>query len=460
MNIIQQAMELITRSYGENLEKALTGKIDFSDMVLKVEEDFRKTAALMVQDILENLDQAVKSSRSRKKDWYVERNSDEKTINTVLGEISYSRTYYVHKKTGAYAYLSDEQVGIAPHERMDLGLKARITEHASSMSYQKTIDALSYSGITSRMSVLNALKSTPPIPNAAVENPDRREDTPSVLYIEADEDHVALQDGSSTIVKIVYIHEGRTPISKSRNRLIQKRYFTAQTDNDSLWLDVADYLDRTYDMDKVETVFLSGDGAQWIKEGVSWIAKSKYVLDRFHLSKYINAATGHMEHAREPLRNYIRRGMKRAVFELLDVIIKETTSETKRESVRKARTYFLNNWDGIQRQKARNYVGCSAEGHVSHVLSDRLSSRPMGWSKKGLLKMSSMRVFRSNGGNFYDHLRNEQAENRKAERIIRLDKRVAAKARKAAGGVLQNVSFYMQGRRSGTSVILKSIRGL
>ena len=27
--------------------------------------------------------------------------------------------------------------------------------------------------------------------------------------------------------------------------------------------------------------------------------------------------------------------------------------------------------------------GCSAEGHISHVLSARESSRPMGWSKKG-----------------------------------------------------------------------------
>lgn len=25
-------------------------------------------------------------------------------------------------------------------------------------------------------------------------------------------------------------------------------------------------------------------------------------------------------------------------------------------------------------------IGCSAEGHVSHVLSSRMSSRPMGWS--------------------------------------------------------------------------------
>lgn len=35
--------------------------------------------------------------------------------------------------------------------------------------------------------------------------------------------------------------------------------------------------------------------------------------------------------------------------------------------------------------------GCSAEGHVSNVLSDRLSSRPKGWSKTGADTISSSR---------------------------------------------------------------------
>ena len=33
--------------------------------------------------------------------------------------------------------------------------------------------------------------------------------------------------------------------------------------------------------------------------------------------------------------------------------------------------------------RLRGYHGCSAEGHVTHVLSARLSFRPMGWSETG-----------------------------------------------------------------------------
>ena len=51
-----------------------------------------------------------------------------------------------------------------------------------------------------------------------------------------------------------------------------------------------------------------------------------------------------------------------------------------------ATNYLLNNFDAIQvytaDAEARN--GGATEPHVSHVLSSRLSSRPMGWSTKTL----------------------------------------------------------------------------
>ncbi len=52
-------------------------------------------------------------------------------------------------------------------------------------------------------------------------------------------------------------------------------------------------------------------------------------------------------------------------------------------------------------EKARNIKilhGCSAEDHISHVLSSKLSSRPLGWSKLGIDKVSRLRVYKMNGG--------------------------------------------------------------
>lgn len=56
--------------------------------------------------------------------------------------------------------------------------------------------------------------------------------------------------------------------------------------------------------------------------------------------------------------------------------------------------YVLNNWDSaVLRMQDKNVYGCSAEGHVSHVYSDRMSSRPMGWSETGADAMCQLRCY-------------------------------------------------------------------
>jgi hypothetical protein len=462
MNIIQQAMELITKTYQENYEKMLVGEINLSNVITSTEEMVHELGTILVKDLLESTDEEIKKNRERKKEWVVERKEEEKTINTVLGEVRYRRTYYKNKVNGEYAHLLDRQVGIEPHERMDDSLRARLVENAAIMSYQKSIDQVSQSGITSRMSVCNAIKRVEIIPNDAVDiDKNRKEETPKVLYIEADEDHVAMQRGSSTIAKIVYVHEGKEKVSKNRYKLKNKRYFTdVKNNNQELWIDVADYLYKTYDMDKVEKIYLSGDGAGWIKEGSSWIDKSEYVLDKFHLSKYIRKATAHKDYMSRPIWTHINLGMQDEVKELLDIIIKDTESETKREAVKETKRYIVNNWEGIQRQKEKDYVGCSAEGHVSHIMSDRMSSRPMGWSREGLRIMSSMRVYRSNGGNFYEYIRRTKEKKKEQDRIIEFDKRLAKRARKAREAGIQNIRFINTAKKTGTGVLLKAARGI
>jgi hypothetical protein len=78
--------------------------------------------------------------------------------------------------------------------------------------------------------------------------------------------------------------------------------------NDDLWLEVADYLDQAYALDAVEKIYLSGDGAPWIKNGLNWLKDSIYVLDRYHLSKYVTRATAHMNYMAPIMWEYINRG--------------------------------------------------------------------------------------------------------------------------------------------------------
>lgn len=56
-------------------------------------------------------------------------------------------------------------------------------------------------------------------------------------------------------------------------------------------------------------------------------------------------------------------------------------------------------------RKKNVQVGCSAEGHVSHIYADRMSSRPLGWSRQGVHQMAKLRIFKANQGNILELVR-------------------------------------------------------
>lgn len=161
-----------------------------------------------------------------------------------------------------------------------------------------------------------------------------------------------------------------------------------------------DYLNEAYDMDAVERIYINGDRAAWIRTGEKIIPKSRSALDKYHMHKYIMAATSHLEDSAEDARSEIYRAVHRKkkwmAEGIFDRLIGMTEKETKRKAVEQAKAYILGNWSGIMfsmKSKDSN-IRCCAEGHVSHVYADRMSSRPLGWSRTGADKMSRLRICR------------------------------------------------------------------
>lgn len=182
-------------------------------------------------------------------------------------------------------------MGILPYNRVDTGLEAEILTSASNHSYQQTIEKFQHSGINSKVTVknkvhrLNGKELNLPI--------NRYESTPKVLYIEADEDHVAYQDGKNRFMKLIYVHEGyQNNIGKGKRRVLKNcHYFSGLYDNNQdLWEEVYTYLNESYALENVQRIYLSGDGAGWIKAGLRKIPDATFVLDRFHVIKYIKKA--------------------------------------------------------------------------------------------------------------------------------------------------------------------------
>jgi len=92
--------------------------------------------------------------------------------------------------------------------------------------------------------------------------------------------------------------------------------------------------------------------------------------------------------------------LKEVVYEILA----EEMEQGKRERKEKLLNYLLNNKIGITNlyKNRKELHGCSAEGHISHIYSDRLSSRPKGWCIPNLDNMSRLRIYKANEGKVRD----------------------------------------------------------
>ncbi len=459
--IIQQILEKIIKSTNENLAMVLKERKGISDFIINIKKTLDEIGVDLVHGVLEEVDKRVKEDINRKQKWIVKSKNNIKSLATTFGEVKYKRTYYENKKTGEYKYLSDEILGIEAHDKMDVSLKSELVENAIDSPYRKSGMKASQSIDLTGQTVMNTIRELGPVENNIIPIKKKNKEI-KLLFIEADEDHVALQNGKCIEPKLIYVHEGRELVSKGRYRLKNKRVFSGvYSSSEDIWLEVADYIDQAYDMDKIEKIYLSGDGANWIKQGIGWINKSEYVLDRFHLSKYVKKSTAHLPHITHSLWNYINRLEKENVKELFQVILEETESETKKESVKDSRRYIINNWEGIKNQYNNDYIGCSAEGHISHILSDRLSSRPLGWCRDGVDQMARLRAFKTNGGNVYNLFNQRRNEQLKEERMLKLSKINITKKiiSKTANEVIGNIPILSDGRTTGLNTILKSFRG-
>lgn len=248
------------------------------------------------------------------------------------------------------------------------------------------------------------------------------------LYIDADEDHVALQfhehkgdvrtnaqhrKDNCVLAKMVYVYEGIEPEASGskRHRLINPHYFCGVydgADNDKLWQEVYDYLDETYDLTKVKKVYLNADGGSWIQGAKKRLHGLTRVMDEFHLNKYLLRMTGGLldsaGDARRELVHQIKKGTQEGFGHETEHILSVTESASAQERIAESANYILHNWMPARTRLCHDdhLIGCSAEGHVSHVLSDRMSSRPLGWCRDGANQMAHLRAYYFNKGNMLE----------------------------------------------------------
>ena len=419
----------------EKLEdEFIRNPVDIAAYVKDLTRVLHQAGLRMIEETLGYLSQMMKESEIRKLDWVVDRNGDKQLI-TSLGTVCYPKTLYKNKEDGERAYLLDRVMEMHSHERLTEDAEARMLEEAVQTSYRRGGNEASILDSVSKQTVKNKIHSLrfPPEDEALVEKR-----APRMLFIDADEDHVSLQfqqkkgdlirsgnghKNNGMITKLVYTYEGIRPESpgSKRNVLINPHYFCSDSeseDTQTFWDRIYSYIDTHYDLGRVERIYLNGDGGAWIEAGRKRIDGIISTIDEFHLQKYLTKMTAHMKDSQwdaiTELRRVIRRGGKqefKEVTEQLRAYLRET-DETNAEYVTAGEKYILDNWMAckVRLGQRKMLPGCSAEGHVAHVLSSRMSTQAMGWSKKGAGRMARLRAYYYNGGDMLELVRYQKEE--------------------------------------------------
>ena len=333
----------------------------------------------LMQAYYEQQDQQLRADKAPRKQagLMVERLGDTREILTLLGLLEYRRTYY-KKASGGYEHPVDQIAGVDAYERVSGSVGLSLVEASCEMSYAKASEYVT-DGHVSRQTVMNKIRSANPQQEAF-----ERQAVPE-LHVDADEDHVNLQTGKNTIVPLVSVYEG---IEHCGKRGVCKNVFHISeygSSIESLWEKVSDEIERRYDLTNTK-IYLHGDGAKWIKQGLEYLPNCVFVLDRYHKNKAIKQALSGIDRmAASQYENHIRKALdecdRAGLMAIRDTLLSRYPDREK--TIRENMDYLLDNFEAI----AASLNGGCTEPHVSHVLSARLSSRPMGWSKETLRQL-------------------------------------------------------------------------
>ena len=420
----------------EECEKSLMkNPLNWTDQILGIQQILRKFGAAVISELLEECNTILENSIKRRAFWRI-KDRTKKHLLTSVGMIGFTHTRFEHKETGKTAYLLDQILGIQPHARISRDLECRLLEEAAQSSYRKAGYTASEQDPVSGQTVMRHVHRLKCIRQTNGQDQEKRR--VKQLYVEADEDHIALQfhekkgdikrfkghGDNGRIIKLVYVHEGIETEGKRRSLKHRKYfggYYTGE-ENKRLWEEVKEYIEETYDTDSLETIYFQSDGGGWMKKGMELLG-ADFVLDEFHLKKYVKRmvrSTGEPE--REAAVNeWIKEGKKKELeeWEKEKAAVLEEKEGKKLEN---SYGYIKRNWKGVRNRvgKKAGVLGSSTESHVSHVISARMSSRPMGWSKEGAKKLSFLRIYWKNGGKMEQLLSEERKceEKRGEEKIL------------------------------------------
>ena len=371
-SIIQKIYEKNNKILKEGVKKVLNGE-DISSLTGAIKDFTDVLGKELFSEIVTQIENLVFDDSKRKNQYEAVRFA-EKSLVTKNGKTKFERRYYKDKETGENVCLTDKILGLEKGERIDKKVKAEVIRKANDQSYNKSGQLVVPEMEISATTVMRNVRK-----NEWKMNIEERKQEEKIkaknIFIQVDEDHVKQRNKKGcTISKIITIYTKKRTLTKPdrisevkqvRKELVDKFTFSGlYKDTQEMWEDVAYYIECTYKKEEIETAFIMGDGASYIKAGTEWIGKSVFVLDTFHLEKYINNLN-YDEYLKTKLQEAIDQFDPISTENIMNEAIKKIEQEieedkqlernTKRlenrlKKIKETKTYLMNQWQGIRRK--------------------------------------------------------------------------------------------------------------
>ncbi len=359
----------------------------------------------MIRKYLENMDLKFRNSPSRTKSYHV-KDTVKRTIITMYGEITYSRTIYTDLRTGKPFCYVDSKMGIDKYIRYtnDVGsyIYDAYADENSMIKVGQEIGGLIHSKYSLMDKRINA------IPRQTIYNLIKRvkeirklptgllkEDIKDI-YLLFDEKYIPCQDKlkneetrKDMMVKSCLIVEG-LDVSNKRHKYINPYYLTLH--NKDMAKEIEDFLNNKYNMDKVERIHFLSDGGSWIKglyKDLFFPRKKKIkYLDKFHVFKSLWKIAND-EQIYSSLISLLFRNKKEDLFKVIDGLA--NIYPDRKEIIETERKYLFNNYSASMNILKLKNMNCSMEQVISHHIASEFTSIAKAYCSKNINRYLSMR---------------------------------------------------------------------
>lgn len=388
MNIVPLMNEIIN-NFNKNFQNNLN-PLNLERKIIDIGNTF---TIKLYESFLNYFDEKFKNSKERKNKYNI-KETRLRTLTTSIGTITINSTSYVDKNTKEYFIPLRDILHLKPYQRLTNEAEYKLVKYAMEDNMSQSAKHALRNITVSRSCVSKKIKV---LDGSINEQITKSNSQPDVLYIEMDEIHANLQVNGNKICPCAIVHEGYVEDFAKRKVLKNVRYFaSSKLSYEELWEVIFDYIDKRYEISKFKVIFVSGDGAQGIKNYKNCFPQALFVFDKFHyLKKHLKGIFKNDKVLTDTADNYIRNYQIEDFKTLVNLQIDKYPDQVK--SMKRNMKCIINNIEGIINQNHEDYkVHCSMEGHVNQAFARYITSSPYAFSEQGLENKLKLLVYHAN----------------------------------------------------------------